>query len=244
MFPTSPLWWPRAQGQELSDEDRPHGLHPTPLNFTLLWSHRDSGFVKPLQHLLCVPFPEKKKTPCCWCEFTAGGATGDAQLALSVVPFPFGRWDSSSWRVPSLLYCWELLEVILGRWGTAKGPLLSFPATLAWEEQKVILSGPQEMRWLLACVGLAVIVPKPGEQKYQSGFLCVPQGRFILSQSPGLSGGTMFQHPVPPCIVAHGADAEALENSLLIRWAKVGEKKALLIFFPLPNVSCQSFPPG
>lgn len=73
------------------------------------------------------------------------------------------------------------------------------------------------MRWLLACVGLAVIAPKPGEQKYQFGFLCVPHGRFILSQSPGFSGVTMFQHPVPSCIVAHGADAEALENSLLIR---------------------------
>lgn len=49
------------------------------------------GFMKLLQHVRCVPFPAKEKTTHCWCEFTAGGATGDAQLLFSVVPFPFER---------------------------------------------------------------------------------------------------------------------------------------------------------
>lgn len=240
----SPFWWPRGQGQELGDEDMPHELCPALLNFASVWSHRDPGLHgAAATHSLC-PFSSKKKTPCCWCEFTAGGATGDAQLVLSVVPFPFEKRDTSSCRVTRLLGCWELLDVILGWCGAARGPLLSVPATLAWEQEKVTLSGLRETWWLLGCVRACCDFTKALEDRNTS-----------LASFVSLMGGLSWaraqvircDHVSVPSAFVHCCSWGRCWGSGRYPADKVSKgwrEKSVTNFFPLPNVSCQSFPAG
>lgn len=198
--------------------------------------------MKLLQHVLCVPFPAKEKTTHCWCEFTAGGATGDAQLLFSVVPFPFERWDSSSWSVSSLLGCWELLDVILGWCGTEGD--FSIPTTLAWEQEKGTLSGLQEMQWLLSCVGLTMILPKPWRTEIPVWLpLCSSWEVFPKSEPRFIR----CDHVSAPRAFVHCCSWGRCWGSGKFPADKVSKgwrEKSVANFFPLPNVSCQSFPAG